>query len=98
MIVLGQGFSGNYDEYFGLGTDCESVNYLMLANHMLHKFYPSFMMTIAEVCLLKPYIDATMIYMSVQMPHKNDPSSFLFIFSVVEVCVVMSQIFCHTFF
>jgi len=52
IIVLGQGFSGNYDEYFGLGTDCESLIYLMLANHMLHKFYPSFMMTIAEVCLL----------------------------------------------
>ena len=52
LIVLGQAFSGNYDEYFGLGTDCESLIYLMLANHMLHKFYPSFMMTIAEVHLL----------------------------------------------
>jgi len=51
MIVLGQGFAGNYDDYFGLGTDCESLVYLMLANHMLHKFYPSFMITIAEVCL-----------------------------------------------
>lgn len=41
-------FSGHYDEYYGLGTDVESLMYLMLANHMLHKIYPSFMVTIAE--------------------------------------------------
>jgi len=51
VTVIGQGFSGHYDEYFGLGTDTESLIYLMLANHMLHKFYPSFMITIAEVPL-----------------------------------------------
>jgi len=50
-LESGQGFSGHYDEYFGLGTDCESLVYLMLANHFLHKFYPSFMLTIAEVTL-----------------------------------------------
>lgn len=44
---LGQGFSGHYDEYFGLNTDTESLGYLMLANHMLHRFYP-FIVTIAE--------------------------------------------------
>jgi 1,4-alpha-glucan branching enzyme len=42
------GFSGHYDEYFGLSTDTESVVYLMLANHMLHQLYPSFMITVAE--------------------------------------------------
>lgn len=45
---LGQGFSGHYDEYFGLNTDSESLVYLTLANHMLHTFYPN-MITIAEV-------------------------------------------------
>lgn len=45
---LGHGFSGNYhSEYFGLNTDTEALNYLTLANHMLHHFYPE-MITIAE--------------------------------------------------
>uniref|UniRef100_A0A914XTU5 1,4-alpha-glucan branching enzyme n=1 Tax=Plectus sambesii TaxID=2011161 RepID=A0A914XTU5_9BILA len=38
---------GSYDDYFGLNTDTESVVYLMLANYMLHKFYPE-VTTIAE--------------------------------------------------
>lgn len=33
---IGQGFSGHYDEYFGLGVDIEGVVYLMLANHLVH--------------------------------------------------------------
>jgi len=44
---MGQGFSGHYDEYFGLNTDTDSLVYLMLANYMLHKIYP-FIITIAE--------------------------------------------------
>ncbi|KAF4526452.1 hypothetical protein B566_EDAN014064 [Ephemera danica] len=44
---MGDGFSGNYDEYFGLNTDTEAVVYLMLANYMLHKMYPD-VTTIAE--------------------------------------------------
>ncbi|XP_075218700.1 1,4-alpha-glucan-branching enzyme [Lycorma delicatula] len=44
---IGQGFSGHYDEYFGLNVDTEAVVYLMLANYMLHQFYPD-MVTIAE--------------------------------------------------
>ncbi len=48
LSVLGTGFSGDYNEYFGLNTDTESVVYLMLANHLLHKYYP-FMITVAEV-------------------------------------------------
>lgn len=44
---MGQGFSGDYNEYFGPNTDMDSVVYLMLANYMLHKFYPN-MITIAE--------------------------------------------------
>lgn len=44
---VGQGFSGNYDEYYGLNVDVEGIVYLMLANYMLHEFYPE-MVTIAE--------------------------------------------------
>ncbi|XP_014772929.1 1,4-alpha-glucan-branching enzyme [Octopus bimaculoides] len=44
---IGHGFSGHYDEYFGLNTDTESLNYLTLANYILHQTYP-FMITIAE--------------------------------------------------
>ena len=48
--TVGHAFSGHYDEYFGLNTDTESLVYLMLANHMLHTYYP-FVITVAEVCL-----------------------------------------------
>lgn len=46
---IGQGFSGDYNEYFGLNTDTEALCYLMLANHMLHSIYPE-VITVAEVC------------------------------------------------
>jgi 1,4-alpha-glucan branching enzyme len=45
---MGEGFSGNYDEYFGMNTDTEAVVYMMLANHLLHDIYPE-ITTIAEV-------------------------------------------------
>ncbi|KAL8568163.1 1,4-alpha-glucan branching enzyme [Nucella lapillus] len=45
---MGHGFTGHYDEYFGLNTDTESFAYLTLANFMLHCFYPDFMITVAE--------------------------------------------------
>ena len=41
------GFSGDYHEYFGLNTDTEAYNYLMLANHLLHSLSTE-MITIAE--------------------------------------------------
>ncbi|XP_055343029.1 1,4-alpha-glucan-branching enzyme-like [Paramacrobiotus metropolitanus] len=44
---IGHGFSGDYNEYFGLNADTDSIVYLMLANHMLHSLYPH-MITIAE--------------------------------------------------
>lgn len=44
---LGQGFSGDYNEYFGLNTDTEAYVYLMLANHLLHSISPN-MLTVAE--------------------------------------------------
>jgi hypothetical protein len=47
-LRVGHGFSGHYDEYFGLNTDTDSLMYVMLANHMLHTYYP-FITTIAEV-------------------------------------------------
>ncbi len=37
---LGQGFSGDYNEYFGLNTDTEALVYLMLANELLHRLSP----------------------------------------------------------
>lgn len=45
---IAHGFSGHYDEYFGLATDTESFIYLMLANYLLHQHYPD-VVTIAEV-------------------------------------------------
>ena len=33
-------FSGDYDQYFGLDTNVAAVNYLMMANDMLHEAYP----------------------------------------------------------
>ncbi|KAK8752206.1 hypothetical protein OTU49_012502 [Cherax quadricarinatus] len=44
---IGEGFSGHYDEYFGLNVDTEALVYLMLANHMLHQLHPE-VITIAE--------------------------------------------------
>ncbi|KAJ9581593.1 hypothetical protein L9F63_023227 [Diploptera punctata] len=44
---IGEGFSGHYDEYFGLNVDTEALVYLMLANYMLHELYPQ-VITIAE--------------------------------------------------
>ena len=44
----GTGFSGHYDEYFGMNTDTESLVHLMLCNHTIHTLHPS-TITIAEV-------------------------------------------------
>nr|UEK51572.1 ABGE-like protein [Parasacculina yatsui] len=33
---IGQGFSGDYGEYFGMGVDLDSLVYLMLANRLVH--------------------------------------------------------------
>lgn len=44
---IGQGFSGHYDEYFGLNVDTDGLVYLMLCNYMVHKFNPE-AITIAE--------------------------------------------------
>ncbi|CAF0704329.1 unnamed protein product [Brachionus calyciflorus] len=44
---IAHGFSGNYDEYFGLATDTDSFLYMMLANYLLHQHY-SEVVTIAE--------------------------------------------------
>lgn len=46
----GQGFSGHYDDYFNMNVDTSALIYLMLANYMLHKFYPD-CITIAEVSI-----------------------------------------------
>ncbi|XP_033752279.1 1,4-alpha-glucan-branching enzyme-like [Pecten maximus] len=45
---MGHGFSGDYNEYFGMNVDTEALVYLMLGNHMLHSLYPDFMITVAE--------------------------------------------------
>ncbi|CAL8082225.1 unnamed protein product [Orchesella dallaii] len=44
---MGHGFSGDYNEYFGMNTDTDALVYLMLANDMLHTLYPE-VITIAE--------------------------------------------------
>ncbi|KAG7166036.1 1-4-alpha-glucan-branching enzyme-like [Homarus americanus] len=44
---IGEGFSGDYNEYFGLNVDTEALTYIMLANYMLHQLYPE-VITIAE--------------------------------------------------
>ncbi|CAG9759288.1 unnamed protein product [Ceutorhynchus assimilis] len=44
---IGQGFSGHYDEYFGMGVDTDGIVYLMLANHTVHTLHPD-NITIAE--------------------------------------------------
>ncbi|XP_057375752.1 1,4-alpha-glucan-branching enzyme-like [Daphnia carinata] len=44
---IGQGFSGDYNEYFGLNTDTDAVCYLMMANYVLQDIYPD-VITIAE--------------------------------------------------
>ncbi|VVC88097.1 unnamed protein product [Leptidea sinapis] len=33
---IGEGFSGHYDEYYGLNVDTEALVYLMLANEIVH--------------------------------------------------------------
>ncbi|XP_075053173.1 1,4-alpha-glucan-branching enzyme [Mixophyes fleayi] len=44
---IGCGFTGDYNEYFGLHVDEDSLVYLMLANHMVHSLYPD-CITVAE--------------------------------------------------
>lgn len=44
---IGEGFSGDYNEYFGLNVDTEALIYLAIANEFLHKMDPN-VITIAE--------------------------------------------------
>ena len=44
---IGYGFTGNYDEYFGLQTDLDGIVYLMLANTLIRELNPD-ALTIAE--------------------------------------------------
>nr|XP_027305124.1 1,4-alpha-glucan-branching enzyme isoform X1 [Anas platyrhynchos] len=44
---IGTGFSGDYNEYFGLHVDEDALCYLMLANHMVNFLHPE-CITIAE--------------------------------------------------
>ena len=45
---LSVGFSGDYHEYFGLGTDGDALVYLMLANHLVKLLLPESGITVAE--------------------------------------------------
>ncbi len=49
MRVAGRGFSGDYDDYFGMHIDIESVCYLMLANDMLRRRYPDIILISEDV-------------------------------------------------
>lgn len=44
---IGEGFSGSYDQYYGLNVDTEAVVYLMTANHVIHELFDQ-AITIAE--------------------------------------------------
>ncbi|XP_050097195.1 1,4-alpha-glucan-branching enzyme [Anopheles aquasalis] len=44
---IGEGFSGDYNEYFGLNVDTEALVYLTIANYFLHEHDPN-VITIAE--------------------------------------------------
>uniref|UniRef100_A0A182JHK2 1,4-alpha-glucan branching enzyme n=1 Tax=Anopheles atroparvus TaxID=41427 RepID=A0A182JHK2_ANOAO len=44
---IGEGFSGDYNEYFGLNVDTEALIYLAIANYFLHEMDPN-VVTIAE--------------------------------------------------
>ena len=44
---IGTGFSGHYDDYFGMSVDTEAVTYMMLANDIMHTLHPH-IITIAE--------------------------------------------------
>lgn len=50
---VGEGFSGHYDEYYGLNVDTDALIYLMAANKLLHDRYPE-IITIAEDVSGKP--------------------------------------------
>jgi len=65
---IGEGFSGNYNEYFGLNVDTEAVIYLMLANHFLHSFYPN-VITIAEVRIFYFLFIALAAYLAIKDKH-----------------------------
>jgi 1,4-alpha-glucan branching enzyme len=52
---IGEGFSGHYDEYYGLNVDTEALVYLMLANELVHHI-DARAITIAEVGDLKTTI------------------------------------------
>uniref|UniRef100_T1JBA1 1,4-alpha-glucan branching enzyme n=1 Tax=Strigamia maritima TaxID=126957 RepID=T1JBA1_STRMM len=39
---IGHGFSGDYNEYFSLNTDTESLTYLTLANYICQSLYPNY--------------------------------------------------------
>eukprot|EP00351_Strombidinopsis_sp_SopsisLIS2011_P003782 CAMPEP_0116876060 /NCGR_PEP_ID=MMETSP0463-20121206/8109_1 /TAXON_ID=181622 /ORGANISM="Strombidinopsis sp, Strain SopsisLIS2011" /LENGTH=187 /DNA_ID=CAMNT_0004522501 /DNA_START=761 /DNA_END=1324 /DNA_ORIENTATION=+ len=44
---INTGFSGDYNEYFGLQCDLDGITYLMLANKIIHDIYPE-AITVAE--------------------------------------------------
>lgn len=44
---IGEGFSGDYNEYFGLNVDTDAIVYLALANFLLHRM-DNEVITIAE--------------------------------------------------
>lgn len=44
---IGFGFSGNYQEYFGMQTDLDGITYLMLANSLIKQIRPD-SITVAE--------------------------------------------------
>lgn len=72
-----EGFSGHYDEYFGLNVDTEALVYLMLANELVHKL-DSRAITIAEVSYVTREQDFS-LWINSYLNKGNIPSPYLYV-------------------
>lgn len=91
---VGQGFSGHYDEYFGLNVDTEALVYLMLANDLVHKFNPE-CVTIAEDVSGMPASCRPVNEAGIGFDYRLGTTWFL-IFTIIILCLLIYCI--YTFF
>ena len=63
---IATGFSGNYEEYFGMNTDVEALVYLMLANDVTHAAGG---ITIAEGSLVLLEPNSLILFWSTELPY-----------------------------
>lgn len=87
---IGEGFSGDYNEYFGLNVDTDALNYLALANHMLHNLN-SECITVAEViyfCILMVILMINIVCLPLRM-YPACPHYVVLILRVVLVSIIV---------